>query len=152
MEEIRNRLPAEIVTEIARRFDRKARVTSWEDEKEIHVDVWGEEVSLLIGRGGRTLDAIQELVTAIVKRREGERRRVTVDIERYRERKKKRLEEKAREAVERALSLKRPVSLLPMSASERKIVHNALKDDHRVKTKSEGEEPERKVIIYPESG
>jgi spoIIIJ-associated protein len=149
MEETRNRFPAEVIKEITTRLNLNARITSWEDEDEVHIDVWGDDVAILIGRGGKTLDALQELVSTIVRRREGEKRRIIVDVERYKERKKKRIIERAKEAAEKALKLDRPVSLEPMTASERKIVHDALKDDRRIRTQSDGVEPERRIVIYP---
>ncbi len=145
----RNTLPAEIVKGIVGHIGLNARVTSWEDEKEIHVDVWGDDVALLIGKGGKTLEALQELVSAMVAGKTGERRRVQVDVEKYRERKRRRLAEKGREAAEKCVRTGMPVSMEPMSSAERKMVHDALKDDGRVITRSSGEGMERHVVIYP---
>lgn len=151
MEEKRNALPAEIVREIVGRMDLDGvRVTSWEDEDEIHVDVWGDDVAILIGKGGKTLDALQELVSTIVRRRGEEPRRVAVDVEKYRERKRKRLVEASLDAADKACRQRRPVTMEPMSASERKVVHDTLKDDDRVSTRSDGEGTERRVTIYPQ--
>jgi spoIIIJ-associated protein len=93
MEETRNTMPAEIVREIVGHLGLDARVTSWEDEEEIHVDVWGDDVAILIGKGGKTLEALHELTSTIVRRQGEESRRVVVDVEKYRERKRKRLVE-----------------------------------------------------------
>lgn len=150
MEETRNTLPAEIVREIVGHLDLNARVTSWEDEEEIHVDVWGDDVAILIGKGGKTLEALQELTSTIVRRQGEESRRVVVDVEKYRERKRKRLVENSMDAADKAYRQRRPVTLEPMSASERKTVHDALKDDDRVSTRSDGEGIDRRVTIYPE--
>jgi len=106
-------------------------------------------VALLIGKGGRTLEALQELVAAMVAGRTGERRRILVDVEKYRERKRRRLVESGREAAEKCVRMGKPVSMEPMSAAERKVVHDALKDDGRVVTRSSGEGAERHVVIYP---
>ncbi len=149
MEEIRNTMPAEIVKEIVSFFDLNARVTSWEDEEEIHVDVWGDDVAILIGKGGKTLDALHELTSTIVRRQGEEKRRVVVDVEKYRERKKQRLVEMAQNAADKAWRQRRSISLDPMTASERKTVHDALKDDDRVSTSSSGEDPDRMITIYP---
>jgi spoIIIJ-associated protein len=149
MEEIRNTLPAEVVKEIVGYFDLNARITSWEDEDEIHVDVWGDDVAILIGKGGRTLEALHEITSTITRRQGDEPRRVMVDVEKYRERKRKRLVEISMNAADRAWRQQRPISLDAMSASERKTVHDALKDDDRVNTQSDGDDPDRRVTIYP---
>lgn len=149
MSSTRNTLPAEIVKGIIGQIGLNARVTSWEDDEEIHVDVWGDDVALLIGKRGRTLEALQELIAAIVIGRTGERRRILVDVEKYRERRRRKLVESGREAAERCVRTRRPVSLEPMSPSERKVVHDALKEDRRVVTRSSGDGPERHVVIYP---
>jgi spoIIIJ-associated protein len=146
----RNTLPAEVVKGIVGLMGLDARVTSWEDEEEIHVDVWGDDVAVLIGKGGRTLEALQDLLGAIIARQEGESRRVQVDVEKYRERKRRRLVERSKEAADRCMRTGRPVSLDPMSAGDRKVVHDALKDYGRVWTSSSGEGAERHVVIYPE--
>ncbi len=146
----RNTLPAEVVKEMVGQMGLNARVTSWEDEEEIHVDVWGDDVAILIGKEGKTLEALQEVVAAIALRRGDEHRRVIVDVEKYRERKRRRLVERCRDAAERCARTGRPVSLEPMSPSERKLVHDTLKDEGGIWTSSSGEGRERHVVIYPE--
>ena len=127
----------------------RTRVTSWEDEEEIHVDVWGDGLGILIGKGGTTLQALQDLVTIIVRRNCSEDRRIIVDVERYRERKKQKLREYAERMAEKAVVAGKPIKLEPMGSRERKIIHDALKDIPGVESKSEGEEPQRRVIIFP---
>lgn len=141
--------PKSVVVDIVNMLDLRTRVTSWEDEEEIHVDVWGDDLGILIGRGGSTLQALQELVSTIIKRRLSEARRIVVDVERYKERRRQKLREYAERMAEKALSTRRPVSLDPMTPRERKIVHDALKDIAGVESRSEGEEPERRVVISP---
>jgi spoIIIJ-associated protein len=141
--------PKEVVIDIVNLMNLRSRVTCWEDEEEIHVDVWGEDLGILIGRGGATLQALQELVAAIVKKNCGESRRIVVDVERYRERKRQKLREFAERMAEKALVTGRPVRLPPMTARERKIVHDTLKEMEGVESKSEGEEPRRMVVIRP---
>lgn len=141
--------PKGIVVDIVNLMNLRTRVTSWEDDEEIHVDVWGDNLGILIGRGGTTLQALQEIVTTIIRRSRQETRRITIDVERYRERRRQKLREYAENMAEKARNTKRPVRLDPMPARERKIIHDALKDIEGVESKSEGEEPERRIVISP---
>jgi spoIIIJ-associated protein len=127
----------------------RTRVTSWEDEEEIHVDVWGEDLGILIGRGGTTLQALQDVVTTIVRRNCPEVRRIVIDVERYRERRRQKLREYAERMADKALTTRKPIKLEPMTPRERKIVHDALKDVAGVESKSEGEDPQRRIVISP---
>lgn len=108
----------------------------------------GRDLGLLIGRHGQTIDAIQYLANAMA-RAEGDEETVIVDAAGYRARRKAALEATARRAAERALATGRRVALEPMTAVERKIVHEALKDDPELETVSEGAEPSRFVVIRP---
>ena len=141
--------PKSVVVDIVNLMNMRTRITSWEDEEEIHVDVWGEDLGILIGRGGTTLQAMQDLVSIIVRRNNDETRRIVVDVERYKERKRQKLREYAERMADKALSTRRPVKLEPMTPRERKIVHDALKDIEGVDSKSEGEDPQRSVVINP---
>src|SRR5207302_8213035 len=108
-----------------------------------------EDLALLIGKNGQTLDAIQELARNVVGRRLDERIRVLVDVEDYRKRRASRLEERAREAAERALATGQEEELEPMDALERKIVHDAVASIERVQSVSRGEDPTRYVVSSP---
>lgn len=119
------------------------------DEGEIILDIVGPDLGLLIGRHGRTLDSLQVAVSAITNRSIGFRYPVVVDVEGYRARRRERLEEIGQRSAERAVRQKSPVRLRPMSAQERRVVHMSLRDDRRVSTASEGEEPFRAVVISP---
>lgn len=119
------------------------------DDGEIILDVVGDDLGVLIGRHGRTLDSIQTLVSAITNRRLGFRYPVLVDIEGYRNRRREKLIEIARRSAERAARQGSPVDLRPMSSFERKVVHMYLRDNARVTTSSSGEEPFRHVVISP---
>jgi spoIIIJ-associated protein len=141
--------PKSVVVDIVNLMNMRTRITSWEDEEEIHVDVWGEDLGILIGRGGTTLQALQDLVSTIVRRSNEETRRIVVDVERYKERKRQKLREYAERMADKALSTRRPVKLEPMTPRERKIVHDALKDIDGVDSMSEGEDPQRSVVINP---
>ena len=105
---------------------------------------------VLIGRHGQMIDALQYLANALAHRSVGEGRRpITVDAAGYRERRTATLVGIARRAAEQAAGTGRSVMLEPMSAVERKVVHEALKDDPEVETGSEGAEPNRSVVVHP---
>jgi spoIIIJ-associated protein len=117
-----------------------------------YVDVWGgeeadEDVGLLIGKGGHTLDALQELVRSHIQRETGERCLVLVDAEDYRKRRRSQLVKRARDAARRVQRSGKPESLTPMTAYERKVVHDTVAEVGGLETASEGEEPERYVVI-----
>lgn len=117
------------------------------DDGEIILDVVGDDLGVLIGRHGRTLDAIQTLTSAITNRRLGYRYPILVDIEGYRNRRRVKLEEIGHRAADRAVRQGTPVKLRPMSSYERKVIHMSLREDQRIVTASEGEEPFRQVVV-----
>lgn len=119
------------------------------DEGELILDITGDDLAILIGRHGRTLDAIQFLVSAITRRNLGFRYPIVVDVEGYKSRQRQKLESLARSAASRAVSQHREVSLRPMTPYERRIVHVALKDDPRVTTESEDEGVDRHIVVIP---
>jgi spoIIIJ-associated protein len=119
------------------------------DEREIILDVVGGDLGLLIGRHGKTLDAMQTAVGAITTKELGFRYPVVVDIEGYRHRRRQKIEDMARKAADRAVRQRGPVRLRPMTAYERRVVHVALRNDRRVTTGSEGAEPYRQVVVKP---
>jgi spoIIIJ-associated protein len=111
--------------------------------------VEGEDVGLLIGRRGQTIDAIQHLAQRIVFHGGESRTRVVVDADGYRARRMRSLHEDADDAAEEALRSGEPVELVPMPASERRVVHEHLRERGDVRTHSEGEEPERYLVVSP---
>lgn len=118
------------------------------DGDQVTATLEGHDVSLLIGRHGQTLDALQYLANALAARA-GLERRVVVDAAGYRGRRTATLEALARRSAEQASATGRDVALEPMTAVERKIVHEALKDDPEVETASDGTEPNRYVVVIP---
>lgn len=108
----------------------------------------GPDLGLLIGRHGQTIDAIQYLANAVA-RAEGREQSVVVDASGYRARRASTLQAAARNSARRAVATGRPVVLEPMTAVERRIVHESLKDDPEVETSSEGSEPNRYVVVVP---
>lgn len=119
------------------------------DDNEIILDIVGDDLGVLIGRHGKTLDALQVLVAAMTNRKIGRRFPVVVDVSGYRYRRKLKLEEIAHRAADRVARQGRPVELRPMTSFERKAVHVALRNDPRVNTASEGDEPYRQVVVHP---
>lgn len=109
----------------------------------------GEDIGALIGRNGQTLDAIQHLAYRIIFRRAEQPVRVVVDAAGYRERREVALKATADQAAEAAIHDSRPVALEAMNALERKVVHEHLKGRHDVETYSEGQEPDRRLVVAP---
>ena len=129
--------------------------TAFEDGA-MYVDVIGpvpddDDMGLLIGRHGQTLDALQELTRAAVGQRLGTRGRILVDVEDYRRRQRDRLETRAREIAERVARTGLEEELEPMNAFQRKVVHDAVGEVAGAQSSSRGEEPERRVVIGPTS-
>ena len=116
---------------------------------ELRARLSGPDVGLLIGKRGSTIDAIQYLANAAFRGEEGERHSVVVDAAGYRDRREATLARVADDAAREALATGRPVTLEPMSAPERKLVHLALQDRADVVTESEGADPNRRVVVSP---
>jgi spoIIIJ-associated protein len=119
------------------------------DEGELILDITGDDLAVLIGRHGRTLDALQFLVSAITVRKIGYRFPVIIDVEGYKNRQRQKLESLARSSANKAASQGRSIKLRPMTPYERRIIHVALRDDKRVDTASEGEGTGRHVVVVP---
>lgn len=143
-------LGRDLVERIASALGVSARVTVTEEDDAVRVSVAASDVGVLIGRDGRTIDAMQQIVSSIVYRAQGDDgKAIEVDAGGYRERRRARLETTARQAAERARTSGSEVRLEPMSSLERRIVHLALEGDADVETRSEGEDPDRFVIVVP---
>lgn len=117
------------------------------DEGELILDVNGGDLAVLIGRHGRTLDSLQMVLNSLMSSNLRFHFPVVVDIEGYKSRRKEKLQNMARSAAARAKRQHGKVALAPMNAYERRLVHLALVDDEAVTTHSEGEEPNRRVIV-----
>jgi spoIIIJ-associated protein len=143
---------ADFVEELLGKMDIDAIAEPSEEDGRVYVDILDgepDDMSLLIGRHGQTLDAIQELVRQVVGHRLDERIRVLVDVEDYRKRRASRLVEQARDAADQVLETGSERSLDPMDALERKMVHDAVAAIEGVRTESRGEDPNRFVVILP---
>jgi spoIIIJ-associated protein len=128
----------------------EAEVTRSIEGDSAALDVTGEDLGVLIGRRGQTLDALQELTRTAVQRRLRTRVRLMVDVEGYRARRRDSLADYARSIAERAKSRGTEIELEPMSSWDRKIVHDAVSDIEGVVSFSEGVDPNRKVVIRAE--
>lgn len=118
-----------------------------ETSEEMDIDLSGDDMGVLIGKRGQTLDSLQYLVSLVVNKEVENYIRVKIDTENYRERRKETLENLAKNIAYKVKRTRRSVSLEPMNPYERRIIHSALQNDKYVTTYSEGEEPFRKVVV-----
>ena len=139
--------PETILKEILNRMGIDAEIEARFVDGSIHLDISTDSPALLIGKHGQTLDAIERLLNCIVNKASLAKRRVSVDIEGYRERREERLIEMARQMAEQVKYRNREVVLAPMSARDRRIIHVALKEDDVVSTYSQGDGDMRRVVI-----
>ncbi len=114
---------------------------------DMNIELSGDEMGVLIGKRGQTLDSLQYLTSLVVNKGSNEYIRVKVDTENYRKRRKDTLENLAKNLAYKVKRTKRPVTLEPMNPYERRVIHSALQNDKYVSTHSEGEEPFRRVVI-----
>ena len=138
-----------IVTRVVNALGLHATVDIDESDDEIRATVNGDDLGLLIGKHGSTIDALQHLAFRAAFRGEEIRKQVTVDAAGYRERREGALHRMADRAAAEALRYERPVELEPMRATERKIVHTYLSERTDVETHSEGDEPDRRLVVSP---
>jgi spoIIIJ-associated protein len=138
-----------IVARVVNALGLHATVDIDETDDEIRATVNGDDLGLLIGKHGSTIDAIQHLAFRAAFRGDAERKQVTVDAAGYRERREGALHRMADRAAAEALRYDRPVELEPMRATERKIVHTYLSERTDVETHSEGDEPDRRLVVSP---
>jgi spoIIIJ-associated protein len=139
-----------LVERVVQGLDIQASVVVATDDDAVTATVHGEDVGLFIGRHGSTIDAVQHLAhRTILHRTPAPHPRVVVDAEGYRARRAEALERQADEAAEDAIRYARPVALDAMGAAERKLVHEYLRERDDVETYSEGDEPDRHLVIAP---
>lgn len=118
-----------------------------EESGTMNIDLAGDEMGILIGKRGQTLDSLQYLVSLVVNKESDEYIRVKVDTEDYRARRKETLENLAKNIAYKVKKTRRAVSLEPMNPYERRIIHSALQNDKYIATHSEGDEPFRRVVV-----
>ena len=150
-EAAQNNPAAEFVSGLAARMGVQAKVLAFTDEKNIKLRIDGEHMHMLIGHRGETLDAIQYLTSLVVnkERKQNGYKRVTVDTNDYREKREATLVRLAKKIGEQVRTTGRPRTLEPMNPYERRILHSALQSSPYVTTHSEGEEPNRRVVVTP---
>jgi spoIIIJ-associated protein len=140
----------ELLEQVAEGLGLEAEVVVRSDDHEVVGVLEGEDLGLFIGRHGATIEAVQHLAQRILLAdMDSPRRRIVVDAAGYRDRRREALERQADQAASEALRFDRPVSLDAMTASERKVVHEYLRDRDDVETHSEGDEPERHLVVAP---
>lgn len=125
----------------------KSEIDYNEENRTMNIDFSGDEMGILIGKRGQTLDSLQYLISLVVNKESDAYIKVKVDTEDYRERRKQTLENLAKNLSYKVKRTRRPVTLEPMNPYERRIIHSALQNDRYVETHSEGDEPYRKVVI-----
>jgi spoIIIJ-associated protein len=142
-------LLAELLEEVADALGLECEVSIETQEGVLRGCLEGEDVGLVIGRRGQTIDAVQHLAQRIAFPGGESKTRVMIDADGYRERRAQTLREDAEDAAEEALRSGEAVELDPMPAAERRVVHEHLRDRGDVRTHSEGEEPERYLVVSP---
>ena len=138
-----------VVTRVVQELGLRATVDVQETDEELRATVNGEDLGLLIGKHGATIDALQHVALRAALRGDQERKQVVVDAAGYRERREAALQRAADRAVSDALQFGRPVDLEPMRPLERKVVHMYLRERTDVDTHSEGDEPDRRLVVTP---
>ena len=123
-----------------------------EEEKNMNINIIGEDMGVLIGKRGQTLDSLQYLVSLVVNKESEDYIKIKLDTENYRERRKETLENLAKNIAYKVKKTRKSVALEPMNPYERRIIHSALQNDKFVETHSEGEEPYRKIVVTLKKG
>ncbi|MEE1342783.1 MAG: RNA-binding cell elongation regulator Jag/EloR [Lachnospiraceae bacterium] len=131
----------------AMKIDTKVEITFYDNNNSMNIDLSGEEMGILIGKRGQTLDALQYIINLYVNKESNTHIKLRLDTENYRARRRETLENLAKNIAYKVRKTKKPVTLEPMSPYERRIIHSAIQNDPYVYTKSEGEEPYRKVVV-----
>ena len=136
---------------LTKAFGVEASVELHREDTDLEVTVNGSELGLMVGHGGRTLVAIQDLVRVAAQRRLGDHdTHLRIDIAKYRERRRTSLEAFAKQIAERVKENGRAVAVDPMSSADRKVLHDVLAEIDGVTSRSEGEDPDRRVLVIPE--
>ena len=138
-----------LVGRVANGLGLRASVDIDVDEESIRATVNGDDLGILIGKHGSTIDALQHLALRVAYKGGAAERQVIVDAAGYRERREAALQRAADRAVSDALDFGRPVELEPMTAAERRLVHTYLRDRSDIQTHSEGDEPDRRLVVTP---
>jgi spoIIIJ-associated protein len=140
----------QFIHELFGHMDLDPEITGEADEESVNLRIEGDDLGILIGRRGQTLDSLQYITSLAVNRQGGEWMRINLDIGDYRAKREETLRSLAKRAAMKVESSSRRVALDPMNAAERRIVHQELQEFPGVITQSEGQDPYRRVIILPE--
>ena len=136
--------------DISKQMKLNIKIETSELEEGQMLNICGEDLGILIGKHGQTLDALQYLVNLAANRNENQRVRFILDVENYRSRRAETLKNLSKTLAERAVRLNQEVRLEPMNRHERKVIHSSLQDNENVTTYSVGDEPNRYIIISPQ--
>lgn len=138
------------IVEVLEKMDMPAvpEITVDEEEKVYNINLTGENTDELIGKRGATLDSLQYLISIVANKNTEEYYRVKLDTKNFRERRQKTLENLAKNVASKVKKTRRKVALDPMNPYERRVIHSYLQNEKNITTKSEGEEPNRRVVIY----
>lgn len=139
----------DLLDDVLKAMSVEADVNIQEEEGNVHINLEGSDLGVLIGRRGETLDALQYLVSLSVNKNQEQRKKIFLDVEGYRKRREETLQKLAMKLADKARQRGRNVVLEPMNSLERRIIHTALQGRDDIATFSEGEEPYRKIIIAP---
>ncbi len=137
----------EFLVSVLEKMNVDAEIIAEETEDSILLKVNGDDIGIVIGRRGETLDSLQYLTSLVVNKSKEEYKRVVIDIENYRQKREETLVKLANRLADRVLKYKKNITLEPMNPYERRVIHSSLQDHKYVETYSVGEEPNRKVII-----
>ena len=148
-EENNNRcdIASDFLYTILNNMEVEADISVSEDDENIVVDINGDDIGIIIGRRGETMDALQYLTSLVVNKEYEEYKRVILNVENYRQKREETLVKLANRLAEKVVKFKKPVTLEPMNPYERRIIHSSLQGHRFVETFSTGEEPKRKVVI-----
>lgn len=137
----------EFLTKVCNAMDIAVKVEIQIEDSTININLIGDNMGILIGKRGQTLDSLQYLVSLVVNREAEAFYRIKLDTENYRARRRETLENLAKNLANKVKKTKRPVELEPMNPYERRIIHSTLQNDKMIKTTSQGEDPNRYVVI-----
>lgn len=145
--EVNTGLAYDFIKEITEKMGLTLQIKVFQNETNVYVEIEGKDSGTIIGKRGQTLDAMQYLTSLVVNKDQEKYIRVILDAENYREKREKTLEQLAKRLADKVLKTNRTVRLEPMNPYERKVIHATLQSNPKVTTRSEGEEPFRRVII-----
>lgn len=145
--EVTEHVAIDFLKETTEKMGLKLNFRAYENDSNVYVDIEGKDAGTIIGKRGQTLDAIQYLTSLVVNKKKEGYVRVVLDAENYRAKREKTLEQLANRLADKVVKTRRNVRLEPMNPYERMVIHATLQKNQKVTTRSEGEEPYRRVVI-----